>query len=457
MSIAKAATDPPIPEPSEPPPRRGRAGLLVAGAVVLLAATAAWIAYRGIIVKPDSSSYLRSAVHRTAGYPMLLELCRVFPGRPGRLWGAIVLQSALGMAAATWLAYELRRRFRLGVPSSLTTLTALLSPFWTLNLGNLVLSQALAYGFFLLAARSLVRAALDGRLRDFVLYFTWAGAAALTRPQFVFLHFVSALVLLEVFVRRRAPRRPLLLAALFAACLIVPGLVDQTWRWHKHGLFESVPYAGQQLIAGSLYVARPGDEELFSGPDRDLFEEMYRRADRDRLLAPVKGHEDAWLLLPFLRLPLYDMRHFGFVYNRLAWDTGFGVAREKLCPKCGFAATFSAVDAPLRRISLALAAAHPGDRLRLYLSTLLAAGRPYSWFLLLLALAAGYELGIRRREPVGVAFVLALLLHACNLGLTAVVEPELERYTFPTTVLYAALWVVLLRDLIVHRRVSGPA
>ncbi len=452
MSVAAAAAQSPTPGRSVPSAGRPRAGWFVAGTVLLLAATAAWIAYRGVIVKPDSSSYLRSAVHRTAGYPMLLDLCRVLPGRQGRLWGAIAIQSALGIGAATWLLLELRRRFRLGNPSALATLVALVSPFWTLNLGNLILSQALAYGFFLLAARSLIRATIDGRLRDYAGYFAWAGAAVLTRPQFVFLHFVSGLLVLDLLIRRRPFRRVVAVVALFAACLAIPGLIDRAWRWHRHDVFASLPYAGQQLIAGALYLAQPEDAGRFAEPDRSLFVEMYRRAREDKLLAPAKEHDEAWLLLPFVRLTLYDVRHYGFVYNKLAWDTGFGTAREMLCPKCGFAATFFAVDGPLRRISLGLTAAHPGDRVRLYLSTLLAAGTPYSWFLVLVALAVAWELGIRRREPVGVAFALALLLHLCNLGLTAVVEPELGRYTFPTTTLYAAMWIVLLRDLIAAPR-----
>jgi hypothetical protein len=456
MSVVTAAAPPPSPGRSDPSTGRARAGWFVAGVALLLAATAAWIAYRGVIVKPDTSSYLRGAVHRTAGYPLLLELCRVFPGRAGRLWGAIAIQSALGIGAATWLLVDLRRRFHLGNPSALAALTALLSPFWTLNLGNLVLSQALAYGFFLLAVRSLIRAVLDGRLRDFAGYFAWVGAAVLTRPQFVFLHVVSGLVVLDLLIRRRPWRRVVAVVALFATCLTVPGLVDRAWRWHRHDVFASLPYAGQQLIAGALYLAQPEDAGRFAEPDRSLFVEMYRRAREEKLLAPAKGHEEAWLLLPFVRLTLFDMRHYAFVYNKLAWDTGFGTARELLCPKCSFARTFFAVDPPLRRISLGLTAAHPGDRLRLYLTTLLSAGKPYSWFLVLVALAVAWELGLRRREPVGVAFALALLLHLGNLGLTAVVEPELDRYTFPTTALYAAMWIVLLRELIAARRGSVP-
>ena len=432
--------------------RRGRLFALLAG--LLLAAVAAEIWRKGVLLRPDSRSYMWAAIHRTAAYPALIELVRRLVG-PALLPTLVAVQSALGLASATVLALHLRRRFALGVPSALTVLAVLLSPYWVLWAGNLVLAQALAYPLFLLALRFLIAGTLDGRDRDLALYFVLAAFTLLARPQFLFLHAVSLVVIVAVASSRRGWRRNLPLVALFAASLLIAPLADRTWRWWRHGTFAGLPYAGHQLIAGALYVSDAEDAALFSGPTRELYEAMHGAAVSQRLVAR-DDNRPPWRPLPGLGLPLYRIEHFRFVYNKLAWQEAFNLASQKFCPGCPPAAAFLAIDPPLREIAFGILRAHPGRWLLLYLSNLLATTGPTEWLLIGLLFAAAAARVRRGPDPAARALLLATVVHVANLGLVAVVEPELDRYTFPTAVAWLALAVVFLRSVAVGPPSAPP-
>jgi hypothetical protein len=289
------------------------------------------------------------------------------------------------------------------------------------------------------------------QLRSSSPLFLLAAATVLTRPQFLFLHAVSLLVVVALCWSRRPWRRNLPLVALFLASLLIAPLLDRTWRWWRSGSFAGLPYAGQQLIAGALYVSDADDAALFTFRTRELFVAMRERAETSRLL-PRKREEQVWRLLPGLPVPLYNVTHYTLAYNGLAWGDAFPAAAAAFCPGCKPAAQFLAIDPPLRRIALRLIRAHPGRWLLLYLSNLLATAGPRGWLLFGVLFATAASRARRRADPAALALVLAALLHLANLGLTAMVEPELDRYTAPTTVAWLALVVIFLRSVAV-----GPA
>jgi hypothetical protein len=438
---------------SESVDRRTATGATAAGgqwlfallAAALLAAVAAEIYRRGVLLRPDSRGYMNAVVHRTAAYPAFIELVRRLVG-PALLPTLVAAQSVLGLAATTLVALDLRRRFALGTASALAVLGLLLSPYWEDEVGNLVLAQALAYPLFLLAVRSLIAAFARARLRDFVAYFVLAAATVLARPQFVFLHAISLLVVATVALRRRTWRRDLPLVACFLASLLLAPLADRAWRWWRHGTFAGLPYTGHQLITAALYISDAGDAARFDGATRAVFEEIRAHAARRKLLPAVR-QEEPWRPLPGLAIPLYKVTHFRYVYNRLSWGEAFDSAARVFCPECDRADAFLAIDPPLREIALGLIRAHPGRWLLLYLSNLLAAAAPSEWLLLaLLSAGAAWRLH-RGADDVALAFLLAAGLHVTNLALIAAVEPELDRYVFPTAVTWLALAVIFVRSL----------
>jgi hypothetical protein len=438
----------------EPERNRRKLVLLAVLVALLLAATGAWIAHKGVVLKPDSRSYLRADVHRSAGYPALIALVRRIFGR-SMLPALVAIQAALGLAAATALALYLGRRFRLGVPTALLVLAILLSPYWTLSVGNLVLSQALAYPLLLLAFRFLVSGVADRRERDLFVYLALAFGCVLVRPQFLFVHSIS---LVAVFCAVRGASRVshrVLLAGALAASLLAPSVIDRTWRWAHYGHFAGLPYLGQQLVTGAVYLAQPDDARLFEGKTRELFLQIHEQAEREHLLEPPKLERHALHVLPGVRVSVMDVRHFDYVYNKIAWRIAFETAARIFCPGCDRAAQFYAVDPPLREISFALMKAHAGKRLELYLSSLLVATTPVEWLVLIVAFAAALHAAVSRNEPAGMALALAVLLHVSNLALVALVEPELDRYTFSTASIYLVSLVLFLHSAAAGRPASA--
>ena len=427
-----------------PAPERSAVARALPVAGITLAVVALALS-RGWALGVDSPGYIDGKVFRTPVYPLLLELARALFGPDAGLTAVFLLQTLFGCGVAALFVRRLARRFALPTWLEILVLLAFLEPFYGyLRLGNRILTEPIAYGLLLLVVDRLL-AWLESRSgRDGLLICVLTAVAILHRPQFLFLLPAEGLTLLAVTVPRREWRRLAAGLAALAATLATVSLADQGVRWLRHGRFTSVPFTGTQLSVAALYLARPEDAELFEAELRDHFVALQGAVAASGLSAPAAAPDRGARAL---------LRGYERVYNPLLWHTVLPLLCERTSGSgCDSADDYLASEAILIELSPPLLARHAGDWAALVGVGLVR--HPGLWYLIAaaLVLTAG---GRRLSAPVRRALTLVATLAAANLGLVALVEPVLKRYSFYTDLPTVALTAVALVDLARTRHEEG--
>lgn len=408
--------------------RRFRLALIALSVVVALL-----LLRRGFFVHTDSRSYIDHLVYRTAGYPLFLDLTELLFGRFG-LHAAFLLQILLGVWACQSLAATLRRALRVPRIGSVAALLVLLAPYvGPPYVANRILSEGLAYPLFLLTMRALllvVTAARPSAIGGYVIFGT---LVILVRPQFAFLHALSALTVAILWRSTGARRKACALALGWLLASGAATLTDRTIRWARHGYFGSAPFLAIQFMAPALYVSRPEDLARLEPAQASLVKGLRERAESQHLLISSNSRGS---LNRFAR-------HYEESYDRLAWRIAFATFQERTRSPGDAVTPFVASEAALLPIVPRLLWARRGTYLHLVLANI--AGYHGYLYFALICLSYPALAGRRpRRGSSRLFFALVTTAHLANVVAVAVIEPLRMRYAFHTEALWVALVLALL-------------
>lgn len=407
----------------------------------LLLVALALILARGYQIAPDTTSYLEGHIYRTPVYPLLIASARGLFGS-AYIGATFVLQNLIAMAGiVSWTLYA-RRALSMPTWVALLMTVLLLRPFLTLNIGNRILTEPVAYGLFLLAARSLLEGLLAGNTKRLLISFGWTALAVLTRPQLMFFYPVLGLVVVYLSLSRRQARQAVVLIPGFVVMIVGAGLVERGYHLVRHGSFTRVPFVGVQLMVPALYHAQEEDLGLLDEDDAELVREALSAARAEGLLSDSNP-----------RRPLIGYaRHYARGYNQIVWKITLGERRA-----LGSSTRLGdpvADDRWMLSTAMRLIGARPGAYVKLYLSNVLTLlGLDYA-MLMLVALGIALHRGLWLGQPAALALLLASLLHFANLGTVALVEPILSRYSFYTGVLYLGLLIAFVASQVLRNPTS---
>jgi hypothetical protein len=422
-------------------------GSLVLGALVV--AVAVRVVAVGPLQGKDSVGYLEGAAFRSPLYPLFLEsIGLVFGG-----WrdGAVVaIQLLVTLVAVAALAATLRKTLGLSTAGTLLCAGFFLLPLVGGRVANYLLTESLAYALFLVAFKYLVTGVLAGERRAFALFLAFAALAVLTRPQFVFLFAVAAVVALVPGLAPGPARRRLALLGLLAGTVAVTGLAEAGYRYARDGEFAYVPFTGIQMMASALYVSQPDDHRLFAEPDASFFRRVRTRLGEARLLAADNPRPRG--------ISRYS-EHYASHYNTIVWRVLVPEMRGRWPDRAARDDTLLlAADRRLVGMSLRVLAHNLPAYLRLYASNLLSRTGTYYAILLAAALGGAVVVFHRTRDPLAGALLLALFAHGFNHALVAALQSMVFRYTFYTDVVHLPLLILfLLRGLDRRPPAASPA
>ncbi|MFB3816905.1 MAG: glycosyltransferase family 39 protein [Candidatus Methylomirabilales bacterium] len=419
---------------------RGAIGLGAAWTAVVLASV--WRV--GILWGGDTPHYADWSVIRPPLYPLFVAAAhRLFPGAG---WLVIVwLQTVFGLLAALHLARALRRHLAARPATVLVAyglLTLPLTP-WSLllgiyaSVGNYLLTEALAYGFALLALSFLLRAQGLTRWREYLGALTCIALAVLVRTQMVFLYALVAAALWREH-RWGRPRRAVVAAFLAVLCVAAVDIGQRLYHAAVHQHFGRVPLLGSGLLVSALYVSPP-DAHRSLADDRPaaVVREARRRLGELRVLAGDRhGTSHSLVSLyndSYNRILGVVTDTFSAVYGLRSWSDQMFVRYE----------AFAWTVAP--RLIAASGLAYPKLVL---LKFLYGFGFREGVFLTLVLLLGRLPV---RRDVRTLAWLVAVPL-LVNRALLAPVTYMADRYVFYTDILEYVVLAVLLMELAEQRK-----
>jgi hypothetical protein len=381
-----------------------------------------WLAV-GVRFDGDSGSYIDGTLLRSPLYPLIID---IFSFIDSSLNVLILFQLLLGLAAIHVFLRTMRQIFDFSFITSTVVLVFISLPYYFITvrlrffIGNLIMTEAICYPLFLLAAAAIFHALIQKKLRFYLYFILITTFLILTRRQFLFLYPFFGLVWLTLFLQKeKIEFSRLMLLVIFIFSIIATNMIEKTYQYIKHDRFSTVPFTGRQLLVIPMFVANESDKNLFAEEkQRDIFVHIYDEMVGEGLAFIHKGSPS---------IDTYNV--YERYYNHVSHDIIPRSARRVM----GKQYDEYEMNALTSQMSLVLIKHNFKDFLKLYLKNIEvnSGKKPFVLFLILVFTLTLIDY-VRRRSKVSLILLFALILQLGNYMLIALVEPIIWRYTVYT-------------------------
>ncbi len=281
----------------------------------------------GVIITPDSDSYLMMQADREPLYCIFLWLMRELFGHDIYLDAAVVVQCVLAGIATAVFTLSLKKRFDLNrivtflvwaIQCGLTFLNRYVA-HRKYSYFNSIRTEALAYSLYLFLILGLLAILYDKSREGVVLSLIWAVVLTSIRKQMVVAFGLIFLAVLYAWWKNKGWKKALLYAALFVALgLGSTRLIDCTYNYVCRGVFTMHTGDSSFILGNELYAANEGmAERITDDVNRAIFLEILARADAEEYNIQYAG--EGW----------YGLQdHYSMSYDRIKFDIVMPVIRE---------------------------------------------------------------------------------------------------------------------------------
>lgn len=286
-----------------------------------------WYFHDGVIITPDSDSYITMQADREPGYCLYLWFLRIVFGNKLSLEAAAVLQCIIAGLSTAIFTLSLKRRFGLPLVISFGV--------WFIQCGltllnrfvaqrgysyfNSIRTEALAYSFYLFLILGLLGILYDRSKKSVLTSLIWAVILTSIRKQMLVAFGLILLSCLYAWWREKGWKR----AALYSAVIVVLGLlgtrlIDCTYNYAFRGEFTSHTGDSSFILGNEIYAANADmAESISSEVNREIFLEIMARCDAEEYNIKYAG--EGW----------YGLQdHYSTAYDRIKFDVVMPVIRE---------------------------------------------------------------------------------------------------------------------------------
>ncbi len=296
-----------------------------------------WYWHDGVILTPDSDSYITMQADREPGYCFYLWFLRLIFGKKSYLDIAVVLQCIIAGISTAVFTLSLKKRFQLsniisfgvwGIQCGLTLLNRFVAQRGY-SYFNSIRTEALAYSFYLFLILGLLAILYDNRVEECPLHGSvhkgivtslfWAVVLTSIRKQMLVSFGLIFLAVIYAWWKEKGWKK----AVLYSAVIVLLGfgstrLIDCTYNFAFRGIFTAHTGDSSFILGNELYVAnKEMAKNLTSDENRAIFLEILARCDEDEYNIRYAG--DGW----------YGLQdHYSMSYDRIKFDVAMPVIRE---------------------------------------------------------------------------------------------------------------------------------
>lgn len=286
-----------------------------------------WYFKDGVIITPDSESYIIMQADREPGYCLYLWLVRIIFGNKLYLEAAVVVQCIIAGVSTAVFTLSLRRRFRLPavisfgiwfIQCGLTLLNRFVAQRGY-SYFNSIRTEALAYSFYLFFILGLLKIIYDRSIRGIAESLLWAIILTTIRKQMLVCFGLIFLACIYAWWKEKGWKK----AVVYSAVIVISGLgvtrlADCTYNLAFRGEFTSHTGDSSFILGNELYAAdNDMAENISSEINRNIFLEIMSRCEEAEY--NIKYAEEGWYGL---------QNHYSTAYDRIKFDIVMPVIRE---------------------------------------------------------------------------------------------------------------------------------
>lgn len=286
-----------------------------------------WYWHDGVVITPDSESYMIMQADREPGYCFYLWLLRTAFGTKRYLNVAAVLQCIIAGIATAVFTLSLRKRFCLnhlfslgiwGVQCGLTLLNRFVAQRGY-SYFNSIRTEALAYSFYLFLILGLLAILYDHSRNGILTSLIWAVVLTSIRKQMLVSFGLVFLAAVYAWWKDKGWKKAVVYSTVIV-CLGLGGtrLIDCTYNYAFRGVFTSHTGDSSFILGNEIYVANDRmAEQITSDTNRMILLEILERCDGEQYNIQYAG--SGW----------YGLQdHYSMSYDRIKFDVVMPVIRE---------------------------------------------------------------------------------------------------------------------------------
>ena len=401
----------------------------------------------------DTETYFNGTLIRSPLYPFVINVFRFLCGNSFEYW-LVAFQLILGGWAIHTFCSVVSRQFSLPPWGVLVTLALAASPYFGLSIqtGNAILGEGLAYPLFLFAIYFLIRGLTEKSFRSIGIFVLFSVLLVLTRKQFLFLYPIAFFLIGYFFFNGGGRAKTLYLLMILVVGGFSASFIEYANNYLRHNHFSPTSYTGIQLITMAIYVSKSTDILAIRDEQQaKLFQEIYSRTNQKKItldtLADARQNQ-------FIN----KFQHFYTNYPDIMTTVTRAVEDVYLGKSFTGDEGRITVERETTRLAFTLIQENPRRYAMMYLLNVSyglgghGIGDGYgirgNYFVLLqlvaVLLLCAYSIRHRQKRPAAVVMIFLLLLHFANIAQVALVVPALDRYTFYTSTVLMVLLAALI-------------
>lgn len=246
-----------------------------------------YVIWLGVIIEPDTISYVGLSLITPPGYGTFLFVFRKLFGE-GHYYPIIVfVQLVLGFASSIYLVRTIKNVFQVDKRLLILIDVVLLAPIFIPEYltVNRIVTQGLAYPCFLVIAAFLIQYLFLNNKKVIIYLLSSVFIGMLIRTQFFFIIPVLLLIFGYQWYTTKNFRKfaiPIIVIVLFPMLI---SLVQKTFNYVVHDKYINVSGSGLLLSIMPFYVADVDDYKIYDDPEiQGFYKHMYQIAMDRKLL-----------------------------------------------------------------------------------------------------------------------------------------------------------------------------
>jgi hypothetical protein len=249
----------------------------------------------------DTQGYIDMAVYRIGGYPIFLNICLYLFGD---LKWAYWIQTLLSFLSMYQISTYISSQFK---NSPYIVFMILLSGMYIYC--SYIISECLAYPFFLLSFYFLMKHIIERDLRSFMQFCITVGVLCFIRQQYII--FYAAGLFLCIFGYVQNWEKSLKKISYLIISYMAVFVSERTYHYHQHGRFSSTPFMYQQACVLPIFLSDEKDRSIFLDNDsKKVFLNVHHQLKNDPMISWINWYKK-------LYNGYYNPKHFDEAYLKI--------------------------------------------------------------------------------------------------------------------------------------------
>lgn len=255
--------------------------------VLLYILISIYVIWVGVVIEPDTSSYVGLSLITPPGYGTFLFVFRKIFGEHIYYPVIVGVQLVIGFASCIYLIKTIKTFFELDKRWLFFMDVILLAPivipeFLTVNR---IVTQGLAYPCFLVTTSFLIRFLFGSNKRDIFFLLISIFLMLLIRTQFFFVIPVLLIILLYKWYQTKNFKRYVSVIILLLCLPVFVSLSQKAFNYIVQGKYINISSTGLQIMIMPFFVADESDYKLYEdAKTREYYKKMYAIAYDRKLL-----------------------------------------------------------------------------------------------------------------------------------------------------------------------------